>query len=574
MKKALQSLILLLVALLPLSASADYVQLADGVYRDGSTLYITSGVTALGPLQVNPSVIYSFAAVPPACVENTFTGYGATLHMPATSYGAYFVADYWGNFANIYNDAVEPTGVTISSAEEELIVGNVINLTATVAPGNASLRTVVWSTTDAAVATVSGGQVTALAAGECDIVATCLDKQAQCHVTVIAPTIYITLDKHEARLLPNHSLTITPTMSPIATSLKVTVSNPEVAAARLMNGVVQVVGLAEGTTMIVVSSADGQAVPDACMVTVYTEIGDVNCDGFVNISDVTDLIDYLLSSDGNGISKTNADCDKDGSVNIADVTTLIDYLLGSIDLNPPVTETFTVNGVTFKMVAVEGGTFTMGATPEQGSEYESNEIPAHQVTVSSFSIAQTEVTQALWVAVMGTNPSEFQGNLYRPVENVSWNDCKTFINKLNEMTGKNFRLPTEAEWEFAARGGNKSQGYKYAGSNTVGDVAWYYDNSYAVGSSSPNYGTHAVATKSPNELGLYDMSGNVWEWVQDRYGSYSSESQTNPTGPASGSNRVNRGGSWNSLARSCRVSCRNSSYPTFTPNYLGLRLAL
>ena len=566
MKKALQSLILLLAALLPLTASADYVQLADGVYRDGSTLYITSGVTALGPLQVNPSVIYSFAAVPPACVENTFTGYGATLHMPATSYGAYFVADYWGNFANIYNDAVEPTGVTISSAEEELIVGNVINLTATVAPGNASLRTVVWSTTDAAVATVSGGQVTALAAGECDIVATCLDKQAQCHVTVIAPTIYITLDKHEARLLPNHSLTITPTMSPIATSLKVTVSNPEVAAARLMNGVVQVVGLAEGTTMIVVSSADGQAVPDACMVTVYTEIGDVNCDGYVNISDVTDLIDYLLSGNGDSVSQTNADCDKDGNVNIADVTTLIDYLLGGIDLNPPVTETFTVNGVTFKMVAVEGGTFTMGATAEQGSDAYDSEKPAHQVTLSSYCIGETEVTQALWQTVMGTNPSYFAGDLNRPVEQVSWNDCQTFINKLNELTGKTFRLPTEAEWEYAARGGKRSQGYKYAGSNDINEVAWYWDNS--------SDGTKPVATKAPNELGLYDMSGNVWEWVQDWYGSYSSESQSNPTGPASGSYRVRRGGSWGSGAGYCRVSLRGRDYPSSTDDRLGMRLAL
>ena len=565
MKKALQSLILLLAALLPLTASADYVQLADGVYRDGSTLYITSGVTALGPLQVNPSVIYSFAAVPPACVENTFTGYGATLHMPATSYGAYFVADYWGNFSNIYNDAVEPTGVTISSAEEELIVGNVINLTATVAPGNASLRTVVWSTTDAAVATVSGGQVTALAAGECDIVATCLDKQAQCHVTVIAPTIYITLDKHEARLLPNHSLTITPTMSPIATSLKVTVSNPEVAAARLMNGVVQVVGLAEGTTMIVVSSADGQAVPDACMVTVYTEIGDVNCDGYVNISDVTDLIDYLLSGNGDSVSQTNADCDKDGNVNIADVTTLIDYLLGGIDLNPPVTETFTVNGVTFKMVAVEGGTFTMGATAEQGSDAYDSEKPAHQVTLSSYCIGETEVTQALWQTVMGTNPSYFAGDLNRPVEQVSWNDCQTFINKLNELTGKTFRLPTEAEWEYAARGGKRSQGYKYAGSNDINEVAWYWDNS--------SDGTKPVATKAPNELGLYDMSGNVWEYCQDWYGGYSSGSQANPKGPSSGSYRVLRGGSWNYYARYCRVSYRDNFNPSSRFNYFGFRLA-
>ena len=574
MKKALQSLILLIVALLPLTASADYVQLADGVYRDGSTLYITSDVTALGPLQVNPSVVYSFAATPPTCVENTFMGYGATLHMPATSYGAYFVADYWGNFANMYNDAVEPTGVTISKTEAQIEIGKQLSLTASVTPSNATPSTARWSTTDDAVATVSNGIVTAIGVGECDIVATCIDKQAVCHVKVVETTIVITLDRHEARLLPNHSLTITPSMSPIATTLKVTVSNPEVAAARLMNGVVQVVGLAEGSTMIVVSSVDGQAVPDTCQVTVYTEIGDVNCDGYVNISDVTDLIDYLLSGDGNGVSKTNADCDKDGNVNIADVTTLIDYLLGGIDLNPPVTETFTVNGVTFKMVAVEGGVFTMGATAEQGSDARDNEKPAHQVTLSSYSIGETEVTQSLWQAVMGSNPSYFTGDQNRPVEKVSWNDCQIFITKLNEMTGKQFRLPSEAEWEYAARGGNKSKGYKYSGSNTIGEVAWYYDNSCAMGSSSPDYGTHAVATKSSNELGLYDMSGNVWEWCQDWWGRYSSESQTNPTGPASGSSRVVRGGSWGD-AGGCRVSYRNiSRFPTVTNSGQGLRLAL
>ena len=242
MRKFLQSIILLLAALMvPTTATAAFVQLADGVYRDGSTLYICSGVTSLGNLQVNPSVIYSFATVPPACSANTFTGYGATLHMPAASYGAYFVNEYWGNFANMYNDAVEPTGVTLSATEANMTAGETMDITATIAPANASLRSVVWSSSDPSVATVNCGRVSALAAGECDIVATCLDKQATCHVKVVQTTIVITLDKHEARLRPNHSLTLTPTMSPMQTSLKVTVSNPEVAAARLVNGVVQVV---------------------------------------------------------------------------------------------------------------------------------------------------------------------------------------------------------------------------------------------------------------------------------------------------------------------------------------------
>ena len=563
--KKLQSLVLLLMVLLvPSATTAAYVQLADGVYQVDSTLYVTSSVTTLGPLQVNPSVVYSFATVPPACVESTFTGYGATLHMPAASYGAYFVADYWGNFANMYNDAVEPTSVTMSDDEVELIVGNVINLTANVLPNNASLRSVVWSSTNTAVAGVNGsGMVTALAAGECDIVATCLDKQAVCHVSVIIdPPIYITLDKHEAKLLPNHSLTITPTMSPIATTLKVTVSNPEVAAARLMNGVVQVVGLAEGTTMIIVSSVDGQAVPDACMVTVYTELGDTNCDGYVNISDVSLLIDYLLGNDVGMFSPTNADTDKNGKVGISDVSMLIDALLGNVDLNPPVTETFTVNGVTFTMVTVEGGTFTMGASDDDPEAYD-YEKPAHQVTLSSYCIGQTEVTQALWQAVMGSNPSYCQGDLQRPVEQVSWDDCQTFITRLNELTGKAFRFPTEAEWEYAARGGNKSQGYKYAGSNDINEVAWYRD-----------IWSKPVATKAPNELGLYDMSGNVWEWCQDWYGSYSSNAQSNPTGPASGSDRVIRGGNWLNDARDCRVSVRYYYDPSRPNGFLGLRLAL
>ena len=226
---------------------------------------------------------------------------------------------------------------------------------------------------------------------------------------------------------------------------------------------------------------------------------------------------------------------------------------------------YTVNGVSFKMIPVEGGTFTMGATAEQGGYVYDDEKPTHQVTLSDFSIGETEVTQELWEAVMGSNPSYCSGNQL-PVECVSWNDCQTFITKLNQLTGAKFRLPTEAEWEFAARGGNKSLGYKYAGSNTIGDVAWYKENS-------SSFETNAVAQKLANELGLYDMSGNVFEWCQDEFGSYSSAAQTNPTGPTSGSDRVMRGGASNCDTRSCRVSYRAYNPPSFSGWHMGLRLA-
>ena len=264
----------------------------------------------------------------------------------------------------------------------------------------------------------------------------------------------------------------------------------------------------------------------------------------------------------------------DGNVDIADVNYVIDLMLGKVT-----SETiYTVNGVTFSMVDVQGGTFTMGATPEMGDHaWHPNDKPAHEVTLSSFSIGATEVTQELWVAVMGTNPSYYNGtgggrhiedygvDLKRPVENVSWNLCQTFIEKLNELTGQHFRLPTEAEWEFAARGGNKTQGYRYAGSNTVDDVAWYGANSDGM--------THAVAGKKPNELGLYDMSGNVIEWCQDWYGDYSAEAQTNPAGPESGEFRVMRGSHINDTEQIMFISRRSGFYPSVAVAQFGLRLA-
>jgi formylglycine-generating enzyme required for sulfatase activity len=223
----------------------------------------------------------------------------------------------------------------------------------------------------------------------------------------------------------------------------------------------------------------------------------------------------------------------------------------------------TVNGVSFNMAGVEGGTFMMGATSEQTGAY-SDEKPVHFVTLSDYYIGETEVTQELWIAVMGTNPSSFTGNT-RPVEQVSWDDCRTFISKLNALTGENFRLPTEAQWEFAARGGNKSRGNLYSGGNSLGDVVWYYENS--------GNKTHAVKTKSPNELGLYDMSGNVWEWCRDWYGGYSSAAVTNPTGPASRTYCVNRGGCWNSDASNCRAANRYIYAPGARFSTLGFRLA-
>ena len=217
------------------------------------------------------------------------------------------------------------------------------------------------------------------------------------------------------------------------------------------------------------------------------------------------------------------------------------------------------------MVKVEGSTFTMGATPEQGNDAYEYERPAHQVTLSDYYIGRYEVTQKEWQAVMGDNPSKFYGDNL-PVDYVSWNDCQDFINKLNQLTGLKFRLPTEAEWEFAARGGKQSKSYKYSGSDNAKNIAWYEKNS----GSKP----HQVGTKEPNELGIYDMSGNVGEWCGDWYGRYSSSAQTNPTGPSSGSSRVLRGGSWYSYAGSCRVSDRGSHFPSYRNNRSGFRVVL
>ncbi len=225
---------------------------------------------------------------------------------------------------------------------------------------------------------------------------------------------------------------------------------------------------------------------------------------------------------------------------------------------------FSIKGVDFNMILVEGGTFDMGCTSEQGGRCNDEELPVHSVTLDSYYIGQTEVTQKLWKAVMGSNPSSNKSDENLPVEMVSWNDCQAFVRELNRITKRNFSLPTEAQWEYAARGGNKSRNYKYAGSNNLLQVAYYFDNASS---------TMPVASRQPNELGLYDMAGNVWEWCYDFFDVYSSTSQTNPQGPATGGFHIIRGGCWHNYAAGCRVSYR-SMRPRNYSSYNGFRLAL
>ena len=248
---------------------------------------------------------------------------------------------------------------------------------------------------------------------------------------------------------------------------------------------------------------------------------------------------------------------------LTDFRRLQDELSQIKDTDEPLID-ISVGKETFRMVKVKGGVFTMGATSEQRDEADSDESPAHSVLLDNYCIGETVVTQGLWKAVMGSNPSKWEGDDL-PVERVSWNDAQEFVKRLNHETDRTFRLPTEAEWEYAARGGSKSRGYKYSGSDNLDVVAWYKDNSGGK--------THPVKGRRANELGLYDMSGNVWEWCQDWYGVYSGDAQLNPQGPTSGSCRVLRGGSWLNDARDCRVSCRDFLTPVYR-YYVGFRLVM
>ncbi len=226
-------------------------------------------------------------------------------------------------------------------------------------------------------------------------------------------------------------------------------------------------------------------------------------------------------------------------------------------------ETFTVNKVSFTMVYVEGGTFTMGKDKVTDQDFRSDE-PAHQETVGSFYCGETEVTQELWTAVMGKNPSRYTDSNQNPVEQVSWGDCRHFVAKLNQLTGKQFRLLTEAEWEFAAKGGTKSKGYVYSGSNDLQEVAWCFANS--------GDRPHAVKQKMPNELGIYDMTGNVYEWTSSGYSRYGTEPTLKPN--EGGYRFVYRGGCDYTDERFSVVHHRNHGQISDAGPHRGMRLAL
>lgn len=271
--------------------------------------------------------------------------------------------------------------------------------------------------------------------------------------------------------------------------------------------------------------------------------GDVNKDGVVNITDAIDLIGYL--STGTWPSQVH----ESGEI-----------------------QTITVNGVSFNMVYVASGTFEMGAPPESYYNVD-NCRPVHQVTLSEYYIGQTEVTQELWTAVMGSNPSYYVESNQQPVHMITWDDCQSFITKLNQLTGMNFRLPTEAEWEYAARGAEKTHGYEYAGGvqEDLDSLCW---NSHNTASDNYTWGAHPVAMKRPNEIGLYDMSGNVEEWLNDFISTYTEEAQVDPQGPETGTKRCLRGGCYSHNWWDLRVFMRHASVPDDKHPFWGMRLAL
>ncbi|MCL2131340.1 MAG: SUMF1/EgtB/PvdO family nonheme iron enzyme [Lentimicrobiaceae bacterium] len=472
------------------------------------------------------------------------------------------------------------TSVSLNKIMLTLAEGKSEPLIATVLPKNANNKSVTWSSSDSLVASVMpDGLVTAISKGEATIVVTTRDgnKTASCIVTVVEyiPVASVTLNKDSLELEIGERETLIATVLPDNADDKTLTwksSNPVVAT--VSNGLVT--AKASGEAVITVSTKEGNKTAN-CIVTV---IGRVSVESVMLDKDTLvletgeedTLIATVLPNDADDKTLTWK------SSNPA-VASVVNGLVTAKTEGETVVTVTTKDGnktancaVTVRnlyiedpeMVFVEGGIFTMGCTFDECWD-DGRELPTHQVTLSSFKIAKCLVTQKQWISIMGKNPSQFKGDDL-PVEMVSWEDVQTFIQKLNIITGKHYRLPTEAEWEYAARGGNKSRGYKYSGGSDLNTVAWYWGNS--------GNQTHPVGTKMANELEIYDMTGNVWEWCQDRYGSYNNSPVTNPQGPNYGINRVLRGGCWHSATTFCRISDRTGAIPSYRGNNSGFRLAL
>jgi uncharacterized protein YjdB len=501
----------------------------------------------------------------------------------------YIIADCQGvrDTCSVNVHVVMPESVVLSQHSVSLLPGASVALTATVYPENTTNNNVTWSSTNRNVASVVDGKVTAVAVGDCFIIADCQGVSDTCSVNVhVVMPESVVLSQHSVSLLPGASVALTATVYPEnTTNNNVTWSSTNRNVASVVDG--KVTAVAVGDCYII---ADCQGVSDTCSVNVQAvepesiELSQSNVTmnpgttitltATVYPSNTTNKTVTWRSSNTtvatvtNGVVKAVAAGECDIIATCQNVQATCHVTVKEVNSND---NTITVNGVTFSMVPVEGGTFLMG-TPATQTGSGTNERPQHFVTVSDYKIGQTEVTQELWVAVMGSNPSAFPGDPQRPVDNVSWEMCQEFIDSLNRLTGMNFRFPTEAEWEFAAKGGNQSKGYIFAGSNTPAPVAWYSTNS---GSK-----TQPVAQKEANELGLYDMSGNVCEWCSDWYVSYesyssaSSEPVVNPTGPATGSYKMLRGGSWFEVAKCCRSGYRNMQTVTIRREFIGMRLAM
>ena len=476
---------------------------------------------------------------------------------------------------------ISVTDVKLNKSSLTLVVYESEKLISTVLPEKATNKKVIYTSSDNSVATVaSNGLVVGLSEGTTTITVTTDDGNfsATCIVDVNVTEIPVTgvkLNKSMLNLEVGDTEKLVATISPQYATNKVvsfTSSAPNVVMVA-PDGLVT--ALFNGVSTVTVCTDDGNFLDNCLIVVGEMSVTDVILNKTmlelkIDESDMliaTVLPEYATnkavswSSDNEDVAMVHNGLVIPKGYGTAKIT------VTTLDGNKTATCDLKVYSTIeeLDMVFVSGGVFTMGCTNEQDNECNTNEYPAHQVTLSSFQISKYLITQKQWKEVMGSyNPSYYQGDNL-PVEFVSFHQIQDFIVNLNVITGKNYRLPTEAEWEYAARGGAQSLQYKYSGSNDINEVAWYIANSYSR--------THPVDSKAPNELDIYNMSGNVWELCSDWFGNYTDGHQIDPTGPLVGEYKTRRGGSYDSSADKCRVFAR-SAFVTISEKNTGFRLVL